>query len=147
MENPNMDEVGKIMINDLQKLKLKLTKKERELKIFNLLYIASATLLLAYITIFTIVPNWNQYNLLISQLINNVNHYFLILIVVTTHFRINALKQKSEKAEQEYHSLRCEMIQRAEELWPEGERWQNRHIFFQEMREKYDINLYYENPK
>lgn len=142
-----LDEIGTIIINDLQKLKLKFDKKEHDIKIYNRLYIGSAFGLLAYIILYTIVPYWDQYNILIGKLISNVNHYFFIVIIVTFHFRINYLKEKSEKAEKEYHALRCEVIQRAEDLWPHGAMWEKRHLFFKEMKDKHNINLYYENPK
>jgi len=82
---------------------------------------------------------------MISVLINDVYHYIFVGILVTVHYRIKFIDKKAEKAEKEYNALRCEIIQRSEELWPEGEKRNNRHRFFKEMLEKHDINLYYEN--
>ncbi|WP_018660468.1 YpbF family protein [Heyndrickxia acidiproducens] len=51
---------------------------------------------------------------------------------------------KREKAEKEYHALRCEIVDRSKDLW-KGESWQSRHKVFEMMQKEFDINLYHEN--
>lgn len=140
-----LDEVGQVIINDLQKLKKKHQKKEAELKFYKGVLVLIAVLFIAYILIFTVLPYRFFYSTMISMLINDVYHYVFVGMLATVHYRLKFLDKKAEKAEKEYNALRSEVIQRTEELWPEGEKRNNRHRFFREMKEKYDINLYYEN--
>lgn len=75
---------------------------------------------------------------------NSANLYFLILTVGTYGFMI-LLKEKREKAEKEYQALRCEIVDRSKDLWKKEEEWKNRHIVFDMMKKKFDINLFHEN--
>jgi hypothetical protein len=140
-----LDEVGQVIINDLQKLKKKHQKKEKELKFYKGAMYVIVALFVAYLLIFTVFPHRFYYSSMISVLINNVYHYVFVGLLVTIHYRLKFLDKKVDKAEKEYDILRREVIQRTEELWPEGEKWDNRYLFFKEMKEKYGINLYYEN--
>ncbi|GER66051.1 hypothetical protein BpJC7_06170 [Weizmannia acidilactici] len=51
---------------------------------------------------------------------------------------------KREKAEKEFHALRCEIIDKSKDLW-KGESWKERHKVFEMMQKEFDINLYHEN--
>jgi hypothetical protein len=75
---------------------------------------------------------------------NSANLYFLILTVGTYGLMI-LLKEKREKAEKEYHALRCEIVDRSKDLWKKEEEWKNRHVVFEIMKKTFDINLYHEN--
>ncbi|MGA9225698.1 MAG: YpbF family protein [Mesobacillus sp.] len=75
---------------------------------------------------------------------NSANLYFLVLTVGTYGLMI-LLKEKREKAEKEYHALRCEIVDRSKDLWKKEEEWKNRHVVFEIMKKTYDINLYHEN--
>jgi hypothetical protein len=75
---------------------------------------------------------------------NSANLYFLTLTVGTYGLMI-LLKEKREKAEKEYHALRCEIVDRSKDLWKKEEEWKNRHVVFEMMKKSFDINLYHEN--
>ncbi|WHX39146.1 YpbF family protein [Mesobacillus sp. AQ2] len=75
---------------------------------------------------------------------NSANLYFLIFTVGTYGLMI-LLKEKREKAEKEYQALRCEIVDRSKDLWKKEDEWKSRHIVFDMMKKKYDINLYHEN--
>jgi len=75
---------------------------------------------------------------------SSANLYFLILTVGTYGLMI-LLKEKREKAEKEYHALRCEIVDRSKDLWKKEEEWKNRHVVFEMMKKTFDINLYHEN--
>ena len=75
---------------------------------------------------------------------NSANLYFLVLTVGTYGLMI-LLKEKREKAEKEYHALRCEIVDRSKDLWKKEEEWKNRHLVFEMMKKTFDINLYHEN--
>ncbi|HHW35978.1 MAG TPA: DUF2663 family protein [Bacillales bacterium] len=140
-----LDDVGQVIINDLKILKKKHQKKESELKFYKGALVLIAAFFLAYVLLFTVLPYRFHYSSMISVLINDVYHYVFVGGLATIHYRLKFLDKKAEKAEKEYNALRSEVIQRTEELWPKGEKWNNRHRFLKEMKEKHDINLYYEN--
>ena len=58
---------------------------------------------------------------------------------------MNLLKAKREKAEKEFHALRCEIIDKSKDLWKKEDEWKNRHLVYETMKKHYDINLYHEN--
>ncbi|MBU8879142.1 YpbF family protein [Bacillus sp. FJAT-29790] len=74
----------------------------------------------------------------------SANLYFLIL-TVGLYGLMNLLREKKDKAEKEYHALRCEIIDKSKDLWKKEEEWKSRHTVFEMMKVNYDINLYHEN--
>lgn len=75
---------------------------------------------------------------------NPANLYFLILTAGVYGLMI-LLKEKREKAEKEFHALRCEIVDRSKDLWKKEEEWKQRHVIFEMMKKSFDINLYHEN--
>ncbi|WP_442594605.1 YpbF family protein [Neobacillus sp. D3-1R] len=73
-----------------------------------------------------------------------INLAFLV-ITIGMYGMMNLLKAKREKAEKEYHALRCEIVDRSKDLWKKEEEWKSRHKVFEMMKEKYDINLFHES--
>ena len=55
------------------------------------------------------------------------------------------LKKKMDKAEKEFHALRCEIVDRSKDFWKREEVWRERHKIFNVLKENYGINLYHEN--
>ncbi len=72
-------------------------------------------------------------------------HVSFLLFLCTLYWAAVYYKGKSEKAEEEFHALRCEIIQKSIDLWKEEEQWNKRHQVFAWMKREYDINLYYEH--
>jgi hypothetical protein len=58
---------------------------------------------------------------------------------------MNIFREKKEKAEKEFHALRCEIIDKSKDLWKKEESWTSRHLVFEMMKKTFDINLYHEN--
>ncbi|MEW8986220.1 MAG: DUF2663 family protein, partial [Bacillus sp. (in: firmicutes)] len=58
---------------------------------------------------------------------------------------MNLFRNKRDKAEKEFHALRCEIIDKSKDLWRKEEAWSNRHLVFEMMKKNYDINLFHEN--
>ncbi|MEW5321872.1 YpbF family protein [Geobacillus thermoleovorans] len=71
-------------------------------------------------------------------------HVFILLLLSTVYWAGVYYKGKSEKAEDDFHALRCEIIQKSIDLWKDEEQWNGRHRLFEWMKREYDINLYYE---
>ncbi|KQC46974.1 MULTISPECIES: YpbF family protein [Geobacillus] len=73
-------------------------------------------------------------------------HLFILLLLCTVYWlAVYYYKGKSEKAENDFHALRCEIIQKSIDLWKNEEQWNGRHRLFEWLKREYDINLYYEN--
>ena len=140
-----LDKVGQVIVKDLCELKKKHDKKEAELKFYKSGLLLASVLFLVYVLFFSVVPYRFHFSSMITVLINNVYNYFFIALIVTFFYRMKFIEKKAESAEKEYNALRCEVIQRTEELWPDVESRQKRHLFLKEMKDKYNINLYYEN--
>lgn len=75
---------------------------------------------------------------------NSVNFYLLMLIMGAYGF-MNLLREKRDKAEKEFHALRCEIIDKSKDLWKKEDAWSNRHHVYEMMKKTFDINLYHEN--
>lgn len=58
-------------------------------------------------------------------------------------FRLQHVSKKYEEADDDFEELRCELIERSEELWSEPEEWRNRHHIFTLLEEEYGINLFH----
>lgn len=102
------------------------------------------TLYLIYLKM-TVVQTSVHFAAMFSAYVNDsINLYFLVLTVGSFGL-MNLLKEKREKAEKEYHDLRCEIIDRSKDLWKKEDEWKNRHLVFEMMKQKYDINLYHES--
>ncbi|MDQ0213726.1 hypothetical protein J2S13_000120 [Oikeobacillus pervagus] len=70
---------------------------------------------------------------------------FLLFIVAVALFGIMKIwKDQKDKAEDEFHALRCEIIDRSKDLW-KNEAWAKRHQLFEFMKKDYGINLYHES--
>jgi hypothetical protein len=69
----------------------------------------------------------------------------VFILLLGSFFSMNVLKTQRDKFDKEFHGLRCEIVDRSKDLWKKEEQWNNRHIVFELMKKKYDINLYHEN--
>ena len=69
----------------------------------------------------------------------------MLMAVIGLFGLMNVFRQKRDKAEKEFHLLRCEIIDKSKDLWGKEDQWKNRHIVFEMMKKNYDINLYHEN--
>lgn len=79
-----------------------------------------------------------------SAFVNDTNNLLLLVVTVGMYGYMNLLKGKMDKAEKEFHDLRCEIVDRSKDLWRKEEAWNNRHLVFEMMKKQYDINLYHE---
>ncbi|WP_428908962.1 YpbF family protein [Niallia sp. Krafla_26] len=80
-----------------------------------------------------------------SVYIQDSKHLYMLMVVIGLFGLMNVYRQKRDKAEKEFHLLRCEIIDKSKDLWSKEDEWKNRHIVFEMMKKNYDINLYHEN--
>lgn len=79
-----------------------------------------------------------------SVFIQNSFHLYAMMVIFALFGFMNVLREKRDKAEKEFHALRCEIIDKSTDLWRD-EGWKERHKVFEMMKKLYDINLYHEN--
>lgn len=90
-------------------------------------------------------PNAYSFGDIFHVMINDSISSFVLLIIFGIYATMDYLYKKREKAEKEFHALRCEIIDKSTDLWKSEEKWQQRGVVFEMMRNTYDVNLYHEN--
>lgn len=139
------DQATKKMLDNVVKRKQKFDrfKFRHEMAVFGAITLITAYLAYLYYTIATIYSY--SFAAMFSAFVSDSNNLFFLITSVGMFGLMNLLKTKREKAEKEYHGLRCEIIDRSKDLWKKEEEWKNRHLVFEMMKKNYDINLYHEN--
>ena len=82
---------------------------------------------------------------MLNAFFDHIDTLIYTCIVFGLYGYMLVLKKKTDKAEKEYHALRCEIVDRSKDLWKHESAWKDRHTIFQMMKDRYDINLYHEN--
>lgn len=125
-----------------RKRKFDLYKKRHTATIWVTISIVSLFFLYLY---FTIASNYSySFAAMFSAFVNDTNNLTFLTATVGMYGYMNLLKGKKEKAEKEFHDLRCEIVDRSKDLWSKEDAWKNRHLVFEMMKKNYDINLYHE---
>ncbi|MFN2745561.1 MULTISPECIES: YpbF family protein [Bacillus] len=81
----------------------------------------------------------------LSEVLNDSIYLFWIMSAAFAYSTAYYFKKKEDKAEGEFHKLRCEIIQKSTDLWPQPDMWKSRETVFKIMKQEYDINLYFES--
>ncbi|APH04569.1 DUF2663 family protein [Bacillus weihaiensis] len=100
---------------------------------------------LVYLYVYIIQPSGGRIEFVISSIFDGELHLFIVLLIVAGYATAKYYKKKEDKAEKEFHALRCEVISKSSELWPQPTRWEKRHDVFAMMKNEYDINLFHES--
>ncbi|KKK37570.1 hypothetical protein WQ57_12585 [Mesobacillus campisalis] len=139
------DEATKQMLQGVVKRKRKFDSlRKKHLGVMSLT-IGLTAIFLLYLYKTIIQPySYSFYEVFSVFVSQSANLYFLI-VTLGLFGLMNLLKEKREKAEKEYHALRCEIIDKSKDLWKKEEEWKNRHLVFEMMKKQYDINLFHEN--
>ncbi|KMM38121.1 DUF2663 family protein [Guptibacillus hwajinpoensis] len=66
-----------------------------------------------------------------------------ILMSIAAFYQLRKFNKKCKKAEDEFESLRLEVLDRSDELFEGQIQWENRDDVFKYMKETHDVNLYY----
>ncbi len=140
----NTDQATKQALENVRKRKGKFDrfKKRHILSIWATIILATSFLAYLYITVASIYSY--SFAAMFSAFVNDSNNLTLLVFCVGMYGTMNLLKVKKDKAEKEYHELRCEIVDRSKDYWKKEEEWKNRHVVFEMMKKLYDINLYHE---
>ncbi|MDP4107475.1 MAG: YpbF family protein [Bacillota bacterium] len=125
-----------------RKRKFDLYKKRHTVTIWVTISIVSLFFLYLYLSIATKYSY--SFAAMFSAFVKDTNNLTFLVATVGMYGYMNLLKGKKEKAEKEFHDLRCEIVDRSKDLWNKEDAWKNRHLVFEMMKKNYDINLYHE---
>ena len=139
------DPATKQMLQNVVKRK----KKFDEFKAKHL-FVMSCTLFLTliyfiYLYLTIVKPFSYSFSAMFSNYVSNIANLYFLIITMGTYGLMNLLRGKMEKAEKEFHAIRCEIIDKSKDLWNKEESWSSRHLVFEMMKKTYDINLFHEN--
>ncbi|OCA83594.1 DUF2663 family protein [Pradoshia sp. D12] len=139
------DEATKIMLNNVVKRKRKFDHYKSRHFLFIYITLGLTAILVVYVYK-NIIPLYSY------SFMSMYNYFFdnefIILCMLMLAFMYGGMlyyKKKMDKAEKEFHALRCEIIDRSKDLWKNDVAWKNRHILFNKFKDLYDINLFHEN--
>jgi hypothetical protein len=145
LNDPRLDHVCKVTLKHLINLKEKVQQKEKKEKLSRNACLLFFIGFITYFFIFAAVPYWPAISQIGYAFISNSKHLFFLLLVISSYAFWNTLRKQIEKAEEDFHALRCEVIQRSEEFWPSATKQQEKKEVLKYMHQKYGINLYHEH--
>ena len=135
-----------------KKMLQKVVDKKRKFDKLKLrhLYVMWTTIFLCFIYFYylykvVMVPYSYSFAAMFSVFVDQTSNLYMLVIIVGLYGFMNLLREKREKAEKEYHALRCEIIDKSKDLWKKEDEWKNRHKVFEMMKKNFDINLYHES--
>ena len=136
----------------LKKILLKLIEKKTKfdgLKSKHILLmwltILLTTLYFFYLYKHIAIPYSYSFASMFSAFVGNSFNLYAMVCVIGSFGFVNILRQKRDKAEKEYHELRCEIIDKSKDWITNRDTWENRHEIYNAMKEKYDINLFHQS--
>ncbi|MBM7694727.1 hypothetical protein JOC77_004204 [Peribacillus deserti] len=100
---------------------------------------------LLYVYWFIAKPYSYSFFAMFSAFVNNSLNFFYLSVTIGLYGYMIVLKKKVDKAEKEFHALRCEIIEKSKDLWRPESAWKARHTVYDMMKKNFDINLYHEN--
>lgn len=98
-----------------------------------------------YLYKFLLTPFSYSFASMFSEFVNQSANLYALVIIIGLYGYMNLLREKRDKAEKEFHALRCEIIDKSKDLWKKEDEWKNRHKVFEIMKKNFDINLYHES--
>ncbi|ALF11351.1 YpbF family protein [Parageobacillus thermoglucosidasius] len=143
-EDLHIDEVTKQMLLGVIEKKQEWERLKKHSLILQLVAFGGFTAFFIYVLLGLLIPSgtWTAF---VQAFFGKTAHLYMLLLLLTSYWIALHNKRKCDKAEEEFHSLRCEIIQKSADLWKEEQQWKERHKLFERMKKEYDINLYYEN--
>lgn len=139
------DEATKVILNNVVKRKKKFDhyKSRHFISVYLMLGLAAVFLYYLYQTV--LMPYSYSFYEMYEQFFRNPVNLVGTLVIAGVYGSMLHFKKKMDKAEKEFHALRCEIVDRSKDLWKSDSAWKNRHVVFQKMKDLYDINLFHEN--
>ena len=141
----NTDEATKIMLRNVIKRKRKFDYYKSRHFLF-IYFTLGLTAIVGVYLYKKIIPLYSYSTM--SMVYQFFSNEFIIICILMLTFMYGGMlyyKKKMDKAEKEFHALRCEIVDRSKDLWKNELAWKNRHVLFNKFKDLYDINLFHEN--
>ena len=139
------DEATKIMLGNVVKRKRKFDYYKSRHFMFIYITLGITALLGLYVYKKIIIPYSYSFSAVYNHFFENELIIVGILLLAFMYGWMLYYKKKMDKAEKEFHALRCEIVDRSKDLWKNEMAWKNRHVLFNKFKDLYDINLFHEN--
>ena len=139
------DYATKIMLQTVIKRKQKFDELKKKHFWTTIAMLVISLLFLMHVYVSFVKPYSYSFFDMFWRFIEHSSSLFYCLVVFGIYSYMLILKKKMDKAEKEFHALRCEIVDRSKDLWKREEVWRERHKIFNVLKENYGINLYHEN--
>ncbi|MBS2969443.1 YpbF family protein [Metabacillus sp. KIGAM252] len=142
---PITDEPTKKMLQSLVDKKRKFERLKKKVLSLQLTSFLCMIIFMVYFYKVIVLTSENSLSIVLSRFVDESFHLYFIVAIAGAYATALYFKKKEVKAETEYHALRCEVIRKSGELWPQPYHWKKRTSVFQMMKNEFDINLFYES--
>lgn len=139
------DEPTKKMLQGLVDKKRKYDRFKRKVLTLQLVSFVCMLAFMLYFYKWIVLTSDNSLSIVLSRFVDVSFHLYFIIAIAGTYATALYYKKKETKAETEFHTLRCEVIRKSGELWPQPYHWKKRISVYQMMKAEFDINLFYES--
>lgn len=144
MLDDETDEATKQMLQNLIERKRKLDKLHKKQMFFLSLFFLYTFLFIYLFYKKLLIPYSDSAFQIISSFFDSRMMLLLLLAGAALLGAVKIFRDQKDKAEEEFHALRCEIIDKSKDLW-KNDAWENRHKIFEMMERKFGINLYHES--
>jgi len=141
----HLDKVAKEMLQGVIEKKQKVAHLHHIIVLLRIVTFTGFSLFAIYFMLFIVYPNEFAFGLIVGDFLNKPVHLVVLLLLFSIYWFMRFYQNKHEEAENEFHALRCEIIQKSADLWKSETEWRERYRIFEIIKQKYDINLFYEN--
>ncbi|MRX71031.1 DUF2663 family protein [Bacillus lacus] len=145
LDQHTTDEPAKHMLQGLVEKKRKFDTLKKKCLQGQLFTFGFAICFMIYFYYFILQPNTVDFTVILSRFVQDPFHLFFVVGIAAGYATCVYYKKKEEKAEAEYHQLRCEVIKKSQELWPQPYFWKKRHEVYTMMKSEFGINLFFES--
>lgn len=90
------------------------------------------------------IPYSHSFAVMFSEYVEESLNLYILLLIIGAFGYMNVMRQKRDKAEKEFHDLRCEFIDKSKDLFGNSETWNSRHEIYNKIKDSYDINLFHQ---
>jgi len=141
----HVDEPTQYILESVITKKEKLSATQKSMNKWKWAFFGCLLLGMSYLFVFTSQLNLRAFSDFIQFFLDDSKHLFLLIIIVSTYFKMIQMQKQCDKLEKEFNDLRCEIIQKSKDIWSTPAQWENRKDLYAAMKQTYDINLYHEN--
>ncbi|MED4400740.1 DUF2663 family protein [Metabacillus fastidiosus] len=140
-----VDEPTKQVLQNLVNKKRKMEKYRQKRFSAQMFTFITSIIFILYIYFSIIKYSLGDIGFIISSILNDSLHIVVVLCIAAGYATALYFKKKEDKTENEFHSLRCEVVRKSTDYWPQPELWERRHEVLQMMKREFDINLFQES--